>query len=251
MKKLILLLTIVFFSSCSLFYNTSKYTTDDRKKLTTKKSIRLANKAINSIDYIQAKAKVSFRDNNKIKSNTITLRIDSDDKLWINSSLGAARVLIDTDSIRFYNKIEKNYFVSDYAYINSKLGFDVNFSILQDLILGILINEFKPSDFLVVSDKNYVFIDDNFVFNSKTVKYSVFIDPYTSAVKKQIFTIQDNLFEVLYNDHTKVNGQLIPTKIQFLNNGTESLLIDFKSVSSLEKINIPFRIPSNYKRIKL
>ena len=161
------------------------------------------------------------------------------------------RVLIDTDSIRFYNKIEKNYFVSDYAYINSKLGFDVNFSILQDLILGILINEFKPSDFLIVNDKNYVFIDDNFVFNSKTVKYSVFIDPYTSAVKKQIFTFQDNLFEVLYNDHTKVNGQLIPTKIQFLNNGTESLLIDFKSVSSLEKINIPFRIPSNYKRIKL
>ena len=251
MKKLILLLTIIFFSSCSLFYNTSKYTTDDRKKLTTKKSIRLANKAINSIDYIQAKAKVSFRDNNKIKSNTITLRIDSDDKLWINSSLGAARVLIDTDSIRFYNKIEKNYFVSDYAYINSKLGFDVNFSILQDLILGILINEFKPSDFLIVSDKNYVFIDDNFVFNSKTVKYSVFIDSYTSAVKKQIFTFQDNIFEVLYNDHTKVNGQLIPTKIQFLNNGTESLLIDFKSVSSLEKINIPFRIPSNYKRIKL
>ena len=251
MKKLILLLSIVFFSSCSLFYKASKYTAEDRKKLTTKKSIRIANKVINSIDYIQAKAKVSFRDNNKIKSNTVNVRIDSDDKLWINASLGAARVLIDTDSIRFYNKIEKNYFVSDYAYINSKLGFDVNFSTLQDLILGVLINEFKPSDFLTVSDNNYVFTDDNFVFNSKTVKYSVFIDPYTSAVKKQTFIFQNNLFEVLYNDHTIVNGQLIPTKIQFLNNGTESLLIDFKSISSLEKINIPFRIPSNYKRIKL
>ncbi len=104
---------------------------------------------------------------------------------------------------------------------------------------------------MIVSDKNYVFVDDNFVFNSKTVRYSVFIDPYTSAVKKQTFTFQDNLFEVLYSDHIRVNDQLIPTKIQFLNNCTESLLIDFKSISSLEKINIPFRIPSNYKRIKL
>ena len=40
------------------------------------------------IDYIQAKAKVSFRDNNKIKSNTITMRISSDEKIWINASLG-------------------------------------------------------------------------------------------------------------------------------------------------------------------
>ena len=134
MKKIILLLSVFFLSSCSLFYNASKKNNESTRKFTPKKSIRNANNNLNSIEYIQAKAKVSFRDNNKIKSNTITMRISANEKIWINASLGAARILIDNDSIKYYNKIEKNYFTSDINYINDKIGFDSNFEIFQNLI---------------------------------------------------------------------------------------------------------------------
>ena len=109
---------IVFLSSCSLFYNASKNPDEINKRYSPQKSIRKVNKNINTIDYIQAKAKVSFRDNNKLKSNTVTFRILSNEKLWVNASLGAARVLIDNDSISYYNKIEKKYFVTDFEYVN-------------------------------------------------------------------------------------------------------------------------------------
>ena len=133
MKKTILLLSFFILSSCSLLYNSSKENNDSKKKFTPKKSIRNANNNFNSIEYIQAKAKVSFRDNNKLKSNTITMRISADQKIWINASLGAARILIDIDSVKYYNKIEKNYFKSDINYINDKIGFDLNFEIFQNL----------------------------------------------------------------------------------------------------------------------
>ena len=251
MIKIILLLSIFSLSSCSFLYNTSKDNNESSRKFTPKKSIRIANNNFNSIDYIQAKAKVSFRDNNKIKSNTITMRISSDEKIWINASLGAARILIDNDSVKYYNKIEKNYFVSDINYINEKLGFESNFKILQNLVLGILIHKFDPSSFYQKTENSYIYKDDSFNLNSKVIQSTVSISPFNSRVLKHSFKDQNNLFEVSYDDYTIVNEQILPTKIRFSNNGLESLYIEIKSISSLEKINIPFRIPKNYKRIKL
>ena len=251
MKKIILLLSIFSLSSCSLLYNTSKDNNESSRKFTPKKSIRIANNNINSIEYIQAKAKVSFRDNNKIKSNTITMRISSDEKIWINASLGAARILIDNDSVKYYNKIEKNYFVSDINYINEKIGFESNFEILQNLLLGILIHKFDPSSLYQKTENSYVYKDDKFNLNSKVIQSTVSISPFNSRVLKHSFKDQNNFFEVSYDDYTIVDEQILPTKIRFSNNGLESLYIEIKSISSLEKINIPFRIPKNYKRIKL
>jgi len=251
MKKIILLLSIFSLSSCSLLYNTSKDNYESSRKFTPKKSIRIANNNLNSIEYIQAKAKVSFRDNNKIKSNTITMRISSDEKIWINASLGAARILIDNDSVKYYNKIEKNYFVSDINYINEKIGFESNFEILQNLVLGILIHKFDPSSLYKKTENSYVYKDDKFNLNSKVIQSTVSISPFNSRVLKHSFKDQNNFFEVSYDDYTIVDEQILPTKIRFSNNGLESLYIEIKSISSLEKINIPFRIPKNYKRIKL
>ena len=251
MKKIILLLSIFSLSSCSLLYNTSKDNNESSRKFTPKKSIRIANNNLNSIEYIQAKAKVSFRDNNKIKSNTITMRISSDEKIWINASLGAARILIDNDSVKYYNKIEKNYFASDINYINEKIGFESNFEILQNLLLGILIHKFDPSSLYQKTENSYVYKDDKFNLNSKVIQSTVSISPFNSRVLKHSFKDQNNFFEVSYDDYTIVDEQILPTKIRFSNNGLESLYIEIKSISSLEKINIPFRIPKNYKRIKL
>ena len=251
MKKIILLLSVFSLSSCSFLYNTSKDNNESSRKFSPKKSIRNANNNINSIEYIQAKAKVSFRDNNKIKSNTITMRISSDEKIWINASLGAARILIDNDSVKYYNKIEKNYFVSDINYINKKIGFESNFDILQNLVLGILIHKFEPSSLYQKTENSYIYKDDKFNLNSKVIQSTVSISPFNSRVLKHSFKDQNNFFEVSYDDYTIIDDQILPTKIRFSNNGLENLYIEIKSISSLEKINIPFRIPKNYKRIKL
>ena len=234
-----------------MFYNASKKNNESIRKFTPKKSIHNANNKFNSIEYLQAKAKVSFRDNNKIKSNTITMRISANEKIWINASLGAARILIDNDSIKYYNKIEKNYFTSDINYINDKIGFDSNFEIFQNLILGILIHKFDPSSLYKKTANSYIYRDDNFTINSKVVQSTVSISPFNFRVLKHSFKDQNNFFEVSYDDYTIVDEQILPTKIRFFNNGLESLYIEIKSISSLEKINIPFSIPKNYKRIKL
>jgi len=122
---------------------------------------------------------------------------------------------------------------------------------LQNLILGILIHKFEPSSLYKRTENSYIFKDDKFLLNSNVIQSIVSISPFNFRVLKHSFAYQNNFFEVSYDDYTTVDDQILPTKIRFINNGLESLYIEIKSISSLEKINIPFRIPKNYKRIKL
>ena len=136
------------------------------------------------------------------------------------------------------------------VYLNN-LASRQNFAIFQNLILGILIHKFDPSSLYQKTENSYVYKDDKFNLNSKVIQSTVSISPFNSRVLKHSFKDQNNFFEVSYDDYTIVDEQILPTKIRFSNNGLESLYIEIKSISSLEKINIPFRIPKNYKRIKL
>lgn len=244
MKKTILLLLIISFSSCSL----TKKTIESDRKYSPQKVIRNANKNINKIKYIQAKAKISFTDNKKIQSNTITLRISSNQKLWANATLGAARVLINNDSIKYYNKIERNFFVSDFNYINKIIGIEIDFQILQSLILGVLFEKYDYSSFNEINDEIYCFKKD-IVLGKKSFKSMVYISPYNFRILKIIFDDDINKFEVDYDDYLILENQNIPTKITFRNNGVENFHIEIKSIVSLDKINLPFRIPKSYKRI--
>ena len=244
MKKTILLLLIISFSTCSL----TKKTIESDRKYSPQKVIRNANKNINKIKYIQAKAKISFTDNKKIQSNTITLRISSNQKLWANATLGAARVLINNDSIKYYNKIERNFFVSDFNYINKIIGIEIDFQILQSLILGVLFEKYDYSSFNEINDEIYSFKKD-IVLGKKSFKSMVYISPYNFRILKIIFDDDINKFEVDYDDYLILENQNIPTKITFRNNGVENFHIEIKSIVSLDKINLPFRIPKSYKRI--
>ena len=96
-----------------------------------------------------------------------------------------------------------------------------------------------------------VIIAFKYLLNSNVIQSIVSISPFNFRVLKHSFKDQNNFFEVSYDDYTIVEDQILPTKIRFSNNGLENLYIEIKSISSLEKINIPFRIPKNYKRIKL
>ena len=182
MKKIIILLSVFSLSSCSLLNNASTNTDENNRKYSAQKSIRSINKKANSIEYIQAKAKVSFRDNNKMKSNTVTFRISSGEKLWINAALGAARILIDNDSIKYYNKIEKNFFVTDFSYVNDKIGIKANFEILENFLLGMLIEKFSPSSLFKKSKDSYIFKENQVILNSKAVESSVTISPYNFTI---------------------------------------------------------------------
>ena len=246
MKNFYLLLFVVCFTSCSL----SKRTVTENYEHSPKKVLRTLNKTENQINFIQAKAKVSFNSKGKKKSNTITYRLSSNEKIWINASLGAARILINNDSIKYYNKLEKSFYKSDFNYVNDQIGIKADFKIFENLILAIPIEKLSFSNFRKKIDGFYTYEND-ILLNDKKVKSVIYVSPFNFKISKQIFIESDNKLIVYYQEYKKLKDQFIPTKISFFNNDIENLKIEIKSISAPEKLNTPFKIPKNYNRIKL
>lgn len=87
-----------------------------------------------------------------------TLRIRKDSAIWmsISPALGieVARVLITKDSVFFMNRINSTYFAGDFSYFSNLLNTEVDYELLEALLVGNPIEKFTPDDFMVFQEKN-------------------------------------------------------------------------------------------------
>lgn len=70
---------------------------------------------------------------------TINLRARKDSAIWmIVTKLGieGARVLVTKDSVKFIDQLKNKYFKGDYAYINKMLQSELDFEMLQCVLIG-------------------------------------------------------------------------------------------------------------------
>ncbi len=91
-------------------------------------------------DWISAKFKLDIVIDKKKNSLTGQLRMRKDSVLWVSFSpalgIEMARLLITTDSVKFINRINKTYFLGDYKLVNNFLDSNVDFDVLQSILLG-------------------------------------------------------------------------------------------------------------------
>tara|TARA_S200000501_G_scaffold331601_1_gene333732 strand:- start:5438 stop:6214 length:777 start_codon:yes stop_codon:yes gene_type:complete len=245
MKNFILLFILLFICSCSLKKNVLP---EGIKKYSAKKVLRNANKTKKNFKNLQTKAKVTINNKGKDKSNNLNIRISKDEQLWANAALGAVRFLIDNDSIKFYNKLEKKYLISDFSYFNREVGLDVDFKTLQRLILGEILPGISFKDFKGESEYGYSFKTSTDVLN-KSSEVLVTLSPYNFNVLSYIFYDGTNKIFLTYDSFNIINGSQFPEQIRLFKNGEILLKIEFRSLSLVEKINMPFKIPNNYKAI--
>ena len=127
----------------SLFFacNTTKRATI--KELKSEKSVEdlSANLTKNNLDFkwLSGKMATEFVKGEKKKSFKSTFRIRKDSVIWMSiTALGieAARVIITPDSVKLLDKLHKKYFIGDFSYISKLLKTELNFAMLQALLVG-------------------------------------------------------------------------------------------------------------------
>ena len=245
MRNYILLLILIFICSCSVKKNVFP---GEAKKYSAKKVLRNANKTLKNFKNLQTKARVTVTDKGRDKSNNLNIRISKDQKIWANAALGAMRFLIDNDSVKFYNKLEKEYLISDFGYFNQEVGLDVDFKTLQRLIVGEIVPGISFRDYTGESESGYSFKTSVDFLNTST-EVLVTLSPYNFNVLSYVFDDGVNKIYLSYDSFNSINGSQFPTKIRLFKNGEILLKIEFRSLSLVEKINMPFKIPNNYKAI--
>jgi len=206
-------------------------------------------------DYLSAKAKISFEDGAKNISGVANIRMRKDSVLWISLSPGfgveVVRAMVTIDSAFVIDKINKKFLSFSFESLSKKFDFDLNFNLIQSVILGNLIYPYKRER-LVKENEVYT-------CNQQVDQFQFENIIGASTMKLEKLKVNDantqNSISVTYSDFQRVQEQVLPflIKTQFdyakQDKSPTKMGIEFKQ-SEIEKkpLKFPFNVPSKYDR---
>ncbi|MDB5240052.1 MAG: hypothetical protein JWP57_677 [Spirosoma sp.] len=218
-----------------------------------------ANVAEIDFRYLTAKSKISFKSPEQdIDNANINIRVRKDSLIWLSvNKLGieAVRGIITRDSITIIDKIHREYTVYDFPTLSRQFNFQMNFELLQALIVGNLPLPKRPAQ-KIKNERDYLLLRQS----EGKVLVENYIGEQDRKLKKLMLTEQPtkNTLRLDYEDFTSLNNFLFPyTSLVTLDYRSKSdgqfyqtlLRIKHNKVELVDKNpGFPFTIPANYQR---
>ncbi|MBR1769222.1 MAG: DUF4292 domain-containing protein [Bacteroidales bacterium] len=166
MKKIIyLLITVILFSSCSLFKKSGN-DKKDKQTIEVKKDKKEKMKKEKPFETFSCKVSGSY----KGIPVSATVRIAYDSIIWVSaSSLGieGVRALCLTDSLFAINKLEKEYIAVSYDRAEKFVGIPLSYNFVQSLLLDTVANTtFNAPNFAGKVTKEITKVENKYYFPS-------------------------------------------------------------------------------------
>jgi len=135
----ILIAMVLFFGACKSRKKTvSEVVVKDN--LTEVDSVFFAMKEAEfQFDWLKAKFAGIYTVDDKKQNFSGQFRLRKDSMIWCSitvMNIEVARALVTPDSVKLLNRLNKTYFASNMDYLNAQLNTDIDFDMLQSLILG-------------------------------------------------------------------------------------------------------------------
>ena len=218
-----------------------------------------ANVAEIDFKYLTAKSKFSIKSKDENTDNAnMNIRVQKDSLIWFSvQKLGieAARAIATRDSIIILDKIHGEYSVYDFPTLSRQFNFELNFDLLQALIVGNLPLPKRPAQ-KIKNERDYLLLRQS----EGKVMVENYIGEDDRKLKKLMVTEQPtkNTLRLDYADFKALNSFLFPY--------TSLITLDYKSntdgqfyqkllqirhnkVELVDKNpGFPFSIPKNYTR---
>lgn len=270
-------LRIVFWAMCfSLILfsckTTKKITLNHGKCILEPRTTRFLTKQLKEnelkFDKLNAKLSVEATIDSSSNSFSVTLRIKRDSVIWMSiSKLGieGARVLITKDSVKFINRIKSQYFKGDFSYISKLLNTDLDFEMLQSLLVGNSV-EFYDEDEKIkpgTQDCEYLLgtvrkrkikrvVDKG--KEQKDPLQAIYLNSDKFKITRIVFYEfnPERSFDAKYDNYTQIDStQLFPQKITYNIKAQKNVLIEinYSKIVFNEEQSFPFKIPESYEPI--
>ena len=219
-------------------------------------------------DWFSAKFSIDYIYDKKLTQFKGQIRMRKDSVIWISFSpalgIEMARLLINTDSVFFMNRINKNYLAGDYRFISDFLKTTIDFDILQALIIGNDFQFYEKTKFKALIDNTEYKLSTaerhklkKFVKQGETdilaFYHDLWLDPenfkITRVSLKEITA--DKKLDAYYGDFREEQGQLFPYDLTFEVVADEDITVEVKysRIRVGEPLTFPFTIPDKYLRI--
>lgn len=221
------------------------------------------------VDFRWFTAKVSaYTDiNRQANSFTANLRIKRDSAIWmsITPALGieVARVFITPDSVRFINRINGTYFKGDYRYLKSLLQTEVNFRMIQAVLLGnsylhYTVDNYscdsENADCILSTFKKRRIRRENDLVLPEVLTQEVWYSPEKQKITRM--EMQDfrpvRKFTVAYTAFEPAGEWLFPKALWVHAHADKQARIDleYSKITVDREVNLPFSIPDSYEPMR-
>lgn len=252
--KLCALLFLLILSIGCRSTKTLTATADVDKNMTAKQIIRENAKQGVRFKTLQAKVRIDYTDGDKSNGTTVTLRMEKDKVIWMSAPLAIARVMITQDSVKFYDKLNNQYFDGDFSLLTRLLGTDIDFEKIQNIFLGEPIFNLKDDTYVTVAN------EESYVLQPKDQRalFELFflVNPgFFKLDSQQLYQPKEKrMLQIDYKKYQGVSKQIFPENIRIIaveKNDEIIIDLDFKAISLNGEVRFPFNIPSGYKEIEL
>jgi hypothetical protein len=215
-------------------------------------AIHYNNKKEFSTLYIKSNA--HYEDEKQSQKVSAEIKIKKDEKILISIrfiGITMAKALITPTEVKYYEKINNSFFQGDYTTLSRWLGSDLDFSKVQNMLLGEALDDLNKGKYTAnIVDQMFKLKDSTDV---NTIK-EYFFESDKYLIKKQQITqrAQDRSLEIAYPNYADFNQILMPTNIiidAIHNKAKTNIAIDYNTITFNEDLSFPYNVPEGYEQI--
>lgn len=274
----------VFFNSCKSSKKVQKpdakkevnvtSSNEDKFKIefkTSKQLIQKMNAAKFNFTNITGKFAADVTIDDKTNGFNVSLRGKKDSILWLSFSLmgiEGARILATPDSVKFIDRLNQKYLITDYQTISKMFQADIDFDMLQAVLVGNNVEFFDEDERIHAFKENNQFVLSTIrkrklkkLLNSpeelnqkKELVQRTYLENDSYKIKRNMINdfVNNRTFNATYDEFAKVDSLLFPFNQNFEIIAGKTILvkIKFSKVETTGQINFPFNIPSRYEPYK-
>ncbi len=201
---------------------------------------------------LSADLKLNYKKGNQSQNISLKLRMEKDKTIWLSGSyfgFPVLKAIITPNRVSYYVKITKTYYDGDFTSLSKLLGTEVNFDMLQNILLGDAVFELNPKELTAKVNNNAYLLTaienslDNMFYWVHPLNYKIEKQKITNPIEKQKLSL-------FYKEYQTVEGVDIPKNLEITaSKANENILIeiDYKSVELNKELTFPYSIPTGYK----
>lgn len=207
----------------------------------------------NDFKSVMIKADVSYNDGKQAQNVTAEIKINKGQQILISLrffGITMAKALITPSSVSYYEKIKGTYFEGDFSLLSKWLGSDLDYSKIENIILGESIDDLRKEIYTESVEDQLYRLDSKETVISKTF----FIQNDNYMIKKEEIAQNkaERKIQIEYSNFKSFNDILFPLNVFIVGyqqvNKTE-IHLDYNTIVVDEEFSFPYSVPNGYKRI--
>lgn len=209
----------------------------------------------NKIDFqtVNIKAGAHYEDEKQSQKVTAEIRIDNNKKILVIVrffGITMAKALITPEKVCYYEKINGKYFEGSYAVLSNWLGTDLDYQKVQNLFMGIALDDLTKGTFEASVENNLHKLTDK---KTRLTEKEFLFEGAKFLLKKEILTqkAEDRTLEINYLSHKETPKGIVPMEIliQALQKEKVTIQIGYNSVAFNEDLSFTYEVPEGYEQI--